>query len=65
MINNNNESRGKCALCGRTFTEPKEGEKSFMIQEVIDGTPYKFDKMDCIPMFKRLEVYMEMISENY
>jgi two-component system sensor histidine kinase VicK len=53
MINNNNESRGKCALCGRTFTEPKEGEKSPMIQEVIDGTPYKFDTMDCIPMFKR------------
>lgn len=53
MINNNNESRGKCALCGRTFTEPKEGEKSSIIQEVIDGTPYKFDTMDCIPMFKR------------
>jgi two-component system sensor histidine kinase VicK len=53
MINNNNESRGICALCGRTFTEPKEGEKSSIIQEVIDGTPYKFDTMDCIPMFKR------------
>ncbi len=53
MINNNNGSRGKCALCGRTFTEPKEGEKSSIIQEVIDGTPYKFDTMDCIPMFKR------------
>ena len=53
MINNNNESQGKCALCGKTFTEPKEGEKSSIIQEVIDGTPYKFDSMDCIPMFKR------------
>ena len=53
MINNNNESRGKCALCGKTFIEPKEGEKSSIIQEVIDGTPYRFDTMDCIPMFKR------------
>ncbi|MFZ0896327.1 MAG: hypothetical protein WAZ77_17645 [Candidatus Nitrosopolaris sp.] len=53
MINNNNESRSKCALCGKTFIEPKEGEKSSIIQEVIDGTPYRFDTMDCIPMFKR------------
>ena len=53
MINNNNESQGRCALCGKTFTEPKEGEKSSIIQEVIDGTPYKFDSMDCVPMFKR------------
>jgi anti-sigma regulatory factor (Ser/Thr protein kinase) len=53
VINNNTESRGKCALCGKTFTEQQEGEKSSIIEEVIDGTPYKFDTMDCIPMFKR------------
>ena len=43
---------GKCALCGKTFTEQK-GEKSWMLEEVIDGTPYKFDTTDCITMFKR------------
>jgi histidine kinase/DNA gyrase B/HSP90-like ATPase/phospho-acceptor domain-containing protein len=46
-------NNGKCALCGKTFTEQKEGEKSWMLEEVIDGTPYKFDTTDCITMFKR------------
>jgi two-component system, OmpR family, sensor histidine kinase VicK len=46
-------NNGKCALCGKTFTEQKGGEKSRMLEEVIDGTPYKFDTTDCITMFKR------------
>ena len=46
-------NNGKCALCGKTFTEQNEGEKSCMLEEVIEGTPYKFDSTDCITMFKR------------
>ncbi|HYT41811.1 MAG TPA: hypothetical protein VEP90_05665, partial [Methylomirabilota bacterium] len=46
-------NNGKCALCGKTFTEQKEGEKSCMLEEVIEGTLYKFDSTDCITMFKR------------
>jgi signal transduction histidine kinase len=34
--------------------EQKKGEKSCMLEEVIDGTPYKFDTTDCITMFERL-----------
>jgi len=47
------ESQAKCALCGRTFGEQQEGEKRYIIEEVIDGTSYKFDATDCINMFKR------------
>jgi signal transduction histidine kinase len=50
---NKDESQAKCALCGRTFGEQQEGEKRYVIEEVIDGTPYKFDARDCINMFKR------------
>lgn len=50
---NKNESQAKCALCGRTFGEQHEGEKRYVIEELIDGTSYKFDAKDCINMFKR------------
>ena len=46
-------NNGRCALCGKTFTGQKGEEKSCMLEEVIDGTPYKFDTTDCITMFKR------------
>ena len=47
------ESQAKCALCGRTFGEQQEREKRYIIEEVIDGTSYKFDARDCSNMFKR------------
>ena len=53
MINNSNELQGKCALCGKTLAERQQGEKSYIIEEVIDQTSYKFDTMACITMFKR------------
>jgi two-component system sensor histidine kinase VicK len=53
LVGSSSESQGKCALCGRTFGEQQEGEKSYIIEEVIDGTPYKFDARDCINIFKR------------
>lgn len=53
MINNSNELQGKCALCGKTLAERQQGEKSYIIEEVIDETSYKFDTTSCITMFKR------------
>ena len=53
MINNSNKLQGKCALCGKTFAERQQGEKSYIIEEVIDETSYKFDTKGCIVMFKR------------
>ena len=53
MINNSNELQGKCALCGKTLAERQQGEKSYIIEEVIDQTSDKFDTTDCITMFKR------------
>jgi signal transduction histidine kinase len=53
VINNSNELQGKCALCGKTLAERQQGEKSYIIEEVIDQTSYKFDTMACITMFKR------------
>lgn len=53
VSNSSSESQAKCALCGRTFGEQQEGEKRYVIEEVIDGTSYKFDARDCINMFKR------------
>ena len=43
MINNSNELQGKCALCGKTLAERQQGEKFYIIEEVIDQTSYKFD----------------------
>ena len=53
MINNSNKLEGKCALCGKAFTEQQQAEKSSIIEEVIDETSYKFDTKGCIVMFKR------------
>ncbi|MGB6627539.1 MAG: hypothetical protein WBE61_05355 [Nitrososphaeraceae archaeon] len=53
MINNSNELQGKCALCGKTLAERQQGEKSYIIEEIIDETSYKFDTTSCITMFKR------------
>ena len=53
MINNSNELQGKCALCGKTLAERQQGEKFYIIEEVIDQTSYKFDTTACITMFKR------------
>jgi nitrogen-specific signal transduction histidine kinase len=55
VSNSSSESEAKCALCGRTFGEQQEGEKRYIIEEVIDGTSYKFDARDCINMFKRFK----------
>jgi len=47
----------KCALCGKTLVErggEHEGEeKVTVIEEIIDGSHYLFDKEECAIMFKK------------
>ena len=58
------KSQINCALCGKTIIskEKEEPKEKRRIVEIIDITTYAFDTNDCVLMFKRLEVYTEMIS---
>jgi signal transduction histidine kinase len=69
VINNSNKLEGKCALCGKAFTEQQQAEKSSIIEEVIDETSYKFDTKGCIVMFKRFRSiygndFKELLGEH-
>jgi hypothetical protein len=49
------KSQIKCALCGKTIdsNEKEESKVKQRIMEIIDGTTYTFDTIDCVLMFKK------------
>jgi signal transduction histidine kinase len=64
------QPQGKCALCGKqieivTHGSSSTGSKkaSSPIIEIVEGTNFEFDSLDCAVMFKRLQsVYGERLS---
>jgi hypothetical protein len=48
--------QAKCALCGKTMVGhegEEEGQKVTIIEEIIDGSHYVFDREECVVMFKK------------
>ena len=45
-------SQIKCVFCGKKIISKERGK---VIEELVDGTNYSFDNLDCVLTFKKFQ----------